>query len=141
MDTLAIIKRIEMRLCEIGMSKAEFYKMTGISSASFSQWRTGTYNPTEKKLSSAAICLGVSLNYLVNGKTAKDELDITTAMRSRVLTPPTEAEWSRFVLLALINYHDRMIVCDERDFFNKGLLYALALVEKEIEKKGCVGDQ
>lgn len=46
----------------------------------------------------------------------------------------SEAEWSRFVLRALINYHDRMTMCDEQDPFNKGLRYALALVEKEIQK-------
>lgn len=46
----------------------------------------------------------------------------------------SEAEWSRFVLRALINYHDRMTMCDERDPFNKGLRYALALIEKEIQK-------
>lgn len=67
MDTLAIVKRIEMRLSELGMSKAEFYKKTGISSASFSQWRSGLYKPSEKKLITAAECLGISLDYLVTG--------------------------------------------------------------------------
>lgn len=50
------------------------------------------------------------------------------------LSCASEAEWSRFVLRALINYHDRMTMCDERDPFNKGLRYALALVEKDIQK-------
>lgn len=50
------------------------------------------------------------------------------------LSCASEAEWSRFVLRALINYHDRMTMCDEKDPFNKGLRYALALVEKEIRK-------
>ena len=67
MDNLAIIKRIEMRLSEINMTKAEFYERSGISSASLSQWRTGLYNPTRKKLESAATCLGVSYEYLAFG--------------------------------------------------------------------------
>ena len=46
----------------------------------------------------------------------------------------TEAEWSKFVLRALINYHDRMTMCDQTDPFNRGLRYALQLVEKEIQK-------
>ena len=71
MDTLAIIKRIEMRIAEIGMSKAEFYKQSGISSASFSQWNTGLYNPSKKKLECAAACLNVSYEYLVNGEETK----------------------------------------------------------------------
>ena len=71
MDTLAIIKRIELRIAELGMSKADFYKESGISSASYSQWNTGRYKPTEKKLASAAACLGVSLEYLRDGEETK----------------------------------------------------------------------
>ena len=67
MDTLAIIKRIELRLAELGMSKAEFYAKSGISSASFSQWRTGVYNPSAKKLARAAKVLGISEDYLLFG--------------------------------------------------------------------------
>ena len=85
MDNLAIIKRIEIRLSEINMSKAEFYKLSGISSASLSQWRTGVYSPTRKKLESAAECLGLSYEYLAYGAeetekapalTEKDERDV-----------------------------------------------------------------
>lgn len=72
MDTLAIIKRIELRLAEMGMSKADFYKESGISSASYSQWNTGLYKPSEKKLKSAAECLGVPLEYLRDGKKSSD---------------------------------------------------------------------
>ena len=67
MDTLAIIKRIESRLVELGMPKAEFYGASGISSASFSQWRTGIYKPSLKKVEKAAEILGVSADYLING--------------------------------------------------------------------------
>lgn len=74
MDTLAIIKRIELRLAELGMSKADFYKLSGISSASYSQWNTGKYKPSESKLRSAAGCLGVSFEYLCNGVEQKTEI-------------------------------------------------------------------
>lgn len=73
MDTLAIIKRIEMRLSELGMSKAEFYKASKISSASYSQWNTGLYQPSDKKLLSAAECLGVSFDYLKFGIEEKNK--------------------------------------------------------------------
>lgn len=84
MDTLAIIKRIEIRLSEIGMTKAEFYKKSGISSASFSQWRTGKYKPSEKNLVKAAEVLGVSYSYLLGGVEEK-EIAPTTAGKSDVL--------------------------------------------------------
>lgn len=84
MDTLAIIKRIEIRLSEIGMTKAEFYKKSGISSASFSQWRTGKYKPSEKNLTKAAEVLGVSYSYLLNGVEEK-EIAPTTTGKSDIL--------------------------------------------------------
>ena len=60
--------------------------------------------------------------------------DFKSLVESGVIQPVSEAEWSRFVLRALINYHSRMIMGDEKDPFNKGLRYALALVEKELNK-------
>lgn len=79
MDTLAIIKRIELRLAELGMSKSDFYKLSGISSASYSQWNTGKYKPSESKLRSAAECLGVSFEYLCYGVEQKTEKAPTAA--------------------------------------------------------------
>lgn len=73
MDTLAIIKRIEMRLSQLGMSKADFYSRSGISSASFSQWRTGTYKPSRKKLEKAADVLAVPVGYLLGSVTMNDD--------------------------------------------------------------------
>lgn len=73
MDTLAIIKRIEVRLSELGMSKADFYRLSGISSASYSQWNTGLYKPSDKKLQSAADCLGVTFEYLRYGTETTNE--------------------------------------------------------------------
>ena len=73
MDTLAIIKRIELRLAELGMTKAEFYKKSGISSASFSQWNTGKYNPSKVKIQHAATVLGLDPDYLFYGLEQKNE--------------------------------------------------------------------
>lgn len=73
MDTLAIIKRIELRLAELGMSKAEFYEKSGISSASYSQWNTGKYNPSKTKLQHAATVLGLDFDYLCYGYEDKEK--------------------------------------------------------------------
>lgn len=64
----AILRRIEIRMAELGMSKEEFYEMSGISSASYSQWNTGAHKPTKKKLADAAKTLKVSLEYLLTGE-------------------------------------------------------------------------
>ncbi len=73
MDTLAIIKRIELRLAELRLSKAEFYERSGISSASYSQWNTGKYNPSITKLRQAAEVLGLDFDYLCDGCSQKEK--------------------------------------------------------------------
>lgn len=85
MDTLAIIKRIEVRLSEIGMSKKVFFERSGISSASLSQWRTGRYNPSEDKLVKAAETLGVSYSYLANGNEGETKIAPTVDSRYDIL--------------------------------------------------------
>ncbi|MCD8241706.1 MAG: helix-turn-helix domain-containing protein [Lachnospiraceae bacterium] len=64
MENAEIIKRIEIRLKEIGMSKADFYEKSGVSSATYSQWNTGMFSPSKRKLQAAADALGVSVEYL-----------------------------------------------------------------------------
>lgn len=67
MDTKSVLTRIELLLLERGMTKDEFYKKSGISSASYSQWNTGVHKPTLKKLTQAAETLGVTVEHLVYG--------------------------------------------------------------------------
>lgn len=73
MNVKVILSRIEDRLIALGMSKEEFYKLSGISSATYSYWNTGKYNPTLKKLKSAAEVLGVTYEYLVTGEGQKNK--------------------------------------------------------------------
>ena len=82
-----VVQNIEMLLLQRKMSKAEFYKRSNITSATFSNWRTGTYAPSHKGLTAAADALGVSLEWLVTdhskeksapadaGESAKREAD------------------------------------------------------------------
>lgn len=88
MDTLAIIKRIEIRLTELGMSKAEFYERSGVSSASYSQWNTGKYKPSKVKIQKAADVLGLDVDYLCYGSTQKEntpsELVLTEGERELI---------------------------------------------------------
>ena len=73
MNVKVILSRIEDRLIALGMSKEEFYKLSSISSATYSYWNTGKYNPTPKKLKSAAEVLGVTYEYLVTGEGQKNK--------------------------------------------------------------------
>ena len=49
------------------MTKSEFAKESGVSTATLSQWRKGTYYPSKSKLDSAAKCLDVSSDFLEFG--------------------------------------------------------------------------
>lgn len=66
-DVQSVIRRIEIRLAEIGMTKQEFYEKSGISSGSFSQWNTGKHAPSIKKVQRAASVIGVTTEYLLYG--------------------------------------------------------------------------
>ena len=80
----AILRRIEIRMATIGMTKEKFYEISGISSASFSQWNTGAHKPTNKKLAKAAETLGVSLEYLLYGE-EKEKAPVQTDERSELI--------------------------------------------------------
>ena len=60
MDGKAIARIIDSELASRGISKAEFYEKSGVSSATLSQWRTGKYDPTPDKLAKVEMCLGIS---------------------------------------------------------------------------------
>lgn len=62
-----IATRIDLILAKVGKTKGDFTKESGVSSATLSQWRNGTYYPSKSKLDSAAKCLGVSADYLEFG--------------------------------------------------------------------------
>lgn len=67
----------------------------------------------------------------------KDQMtSIEEAVRTGKLRIVSEAEWSRFVLRALINYHKRMTMGDypELDHWKIGLEFALSCVEEKIPK-------
>lgn len=62
-----VLNRIEILIVQSGMTKQEFYDKAGISSASYSQWNTGTHTPSVKKLQRAADVLHVTVEYLLYG--------------------------------------------------------------------------
>ena len=66
-DVPGMLLRIELRMAELNRSKQSFYEKSGISSASFSQWNTGAYKPSVKKIKSAAKALDTSVDYLLTG--------------------------------------------------------------------------
>lgn len=50
MDGKEIVKIIEAKLFELGISKGKFYKDCGLNSATMSNWRNGVFSPSPAKL-------------------------------------------------------------------------------------------
>lgn len=50
MDGKEIVRIIEAKLFELGISKGKFYKDCGINSATMSNWRNGIFTPSPAKL-------------------------------------------------------------------------------------------
>ena len=60
MDGKELVKQIEVRLAELGMKKGEFYTLTGITSAAYSNWNTGKSQPSIPTLHKIDVVLGTS---------------------------------------------------------------------------------
>lgn len=102
MDGRFVVRLVERVLAERGISKAEFYETSGISSATFSQWRTGQFEPSPANLKKIQDCLGI---HFVEGhdatvervKTPEEELlesirnrpDLSVLLRSAMDVPPS----------------------------------------------------
>lgn len=75
MDGLSIVQLIEEELKKQGISKGKFYKESGISSATFSQWRTGIYSPSSEALRKVEKYLGITFTIGQKEKPANNNVD------------------------------------------------------------------
>jgi len=84
MDGKTLVKIVEMELSKRGISKAQFYNNCGISSATFSQWRTGLYEPTQSKIEQIEKCLGINVEEIEKSMSMDAETaDILQSIRER----------------------------------------------------------
>lgn len=72
MGNSPIVNKINALLAEKGISKQNFYKDCGITSASYSLWNTGKTKPRMKNLEIIAEYLNVPVSYLVSKADKKE---------------------------------------------------------------------
>ena len=77
-----VVQIVEQNLAKSRISKQQFYDQTGISSATFSQWRSGMYNPSAEKLRQIESVLGISFSDYEKPKDTEAE-DILESIRNR----------------------------------------------------------
>lgn len=73
MGNSPIVSRINGLLAEKGISKRDFYRDCGITSASYSLWNTGKTTPRMKNLEVIADYLGTTTDYLLTGLGEKEK--------------------------------------------------------------------
>lgn len=118
-DVPGMLSRIELRMAELNMSKQSFYEKSGISSASFSQWNTGAYKPSVKKIKSAAKALDTSVEYLLTGAGPGDIKKERPAENGETLKESLPEDIRQL-----------LSICQE----NRALASALLSVARQIEK-------
>lgn len=83
MDGKEVARIVDSELASRGMSKAEFYALSGVSSATMSQWRTGKYEPTPEKLARIEKCLGISFADYEKSDMDDETADLLQSIRER----------------------------------------------------------
>lgn len=78
MGNSPIVNRINALLAEKGISKQDFYRDCGITSASYSLWNTGKTTPRKKNLDVIAAYLDSTTDYLLTGLGEKEKVPVLT---------------------------------------------------------------
>lgn len=80
MDGLVFVQKIEAELMRQGISKEKFYKESGISSATMSQWRQGVYFPSRTAIEKIEQYLGI-----VFSVETKDDISDNKTLYEKIL--------------------------------------------------------
>lgn len=66
-DAKLLARQIDAYCAKYGITKSEFSKRTGISTATLSQWRNGLYDPSEKSINAIEMFTGFPIEVLLYG--------------------------------------------------------------------------
>lgn len=83
MNGKEVARIVDSELASRGISKAEFYAQSGVSSATMSQWRTGKYEPTPERLAKIEKCLGISFADYEKSDMDDETADLLQSIRER----------------------------------------------------------
>jgi transcriptional regulator with XRE-family HTH domain len=83
MNGKTVARIVDSELASRGMSKADFYAQSGVSSATMSQWRTGKYEPTPERLAKIEKCLGISFADYEKSDMDDETADLLQSIRER----------------------------------------------------------
>ena len=133
MTSLEIVRTIEAELSRRGISKGQFYKDCDISSATFSQWRTGTYYPSLTALNRIAEYLRLGLAFSPDGLPSLIPQFEEQKKEVPAVEPATDEQLKFALFNGTENVTDSML--DEVKRFAR----MVALMEEEKKKNGRNG--
>ncbi len=135
MTSTEIVRIIETELSRNGISKGQFYKDCDVSSATFSQWRSGTYYPSLSALRRIADYLNLALAISPDGLPTLLSHGEETGKEERPEMEPVSDEQLKFALFRGADTEITDAMLDEVKRFAK----MVALMEEDKKKHGRVG--
>ena len=135
MTSTEIVRIIETELSRNGISKGQFYKDCDVSSATFSQWRSGTYYPSLSALRRIADYLNLALAISPDGLPTLLSHGEETGKEERPEMEPVSDEQLKFALFRGADTEITDAMLDEDKRFAK----MVALMEEDKKKHGRVG--
>ena len=135
MASTEIVRTIETELSRNGISKGQFYKDCDVSSATFSQWRSGTYYPSLSALRRIAEYLHLALAISPDGlPTLLPNSEINAKEEVSDMEPISD-EQLKFALFRGADTEITDAMLDEVKRFAK----MVALMEEDKKKHGRIG--
>jgi transcriptional regulator with XRE-family HTH domain len=111
MDGKEIVKIIDARLAELGMTQKEFCAQIGVQSSAMSAWRKGSM-PNPQRIAAIEKCLGINFeDYEKSDPREELREDLATLLRSAEDLPPS----SVYELIAEIHRRKEMGKVDSSD--------------------------
>ena len=135
MTSTEIVRIIETELSRNGISKGQFYKDCDVSSATFSQWRSGTYYPSLSALRRIADYLNLALAISPDGLPTLLSHGEETGKEERPEMEPVSDEQLKFALFRGADTEITDAMLDEVKRFAK----MVALMAEDKKKHGRVG--
>ena len=135
MTSTEIVRIIETELSRNGISKGQFYKDCDVSSATFSQWRSGTYYPSLSALRRIADYLNLALAISPDGLPTLLSHSEETGKEERPEMEPVSDEQLKCALFRGADTEITDAMLDEVKRFAK----MVALMEEDKKKHGRVG--
>lgn len=98
MDSFAFVQTIEAELKRKNIKKADFYRATGISSATFSQWRNRIYSPSSANIKSVENFLDIKVEAKAKKPTPDGELTGIRAEAWELIKSMSDEQLKTFIV-------------------------------------------